>query len=162
MMGKIFGHAGRGLVYFACRADMNCGERGTGQTVIAELCPSEGYVQALTLGISEYDFTFFLVRQVRVYVKREEREGKCGESEGTGRLGGVVVERERERDRRSKRGREQHVLSGPLNHLYGDGPSHLALSGFGLTQGPAPRMVSSTWVSGKLTGSTVVWCPSLL
>ena len=40
--------------------------------------------------------------------------------------------------------------------------SHLASSGFGLTQGPALGMDSSTGVSGKLTGFTMVWYPSFL
>ena len=39
-------------MYFACGTDMNLvGEGGIEQTLVVELCPSEGYV----CGISEYD-----------------------------------------------------------------------------------------------------------
>ena len=115
-----------------------------------------------------------VVRQISVYYERrerrkEEREDKCGES--IGRLWwGWEMEREKGRDRKSKRGREQHMLWRWFNHLYVGSPSrlplakHLASSGLeptaGLTQCPtlcAPahllaRMDSSTRVSGKLTG----------
>ena len=61
------------------------------------------------------------------------------------KLGVVAVEMERLRqtDRKSKRGREQLCFGGHLNQLCGGSPSglplanHLALSGFGVTQGPA-------------------------
>ena len=45
------------------------------------------------------------VRQIKVYLKTEEREDRCSESTGIGRLGG-----DREGERKSKRGRGQHVL----------------------------------------------------
>ena len=74
-----------------------------------------------------------------------------------------------DREREKAREKESNVcFGGPLNHLYGGSPSglplanHLALSGSGLTQGPALRMDFSTRVSGKLTGSTVFWCPFFL
>lgn len=71
--------------------------------------------------------------------------------------------RDRARDREGTA-----CFGGGLNHLCGGSPSgpplacHLALPGFGLTQGPActscsrDGMDSSTRVSGKLTGSPLV------
>ena len=79
------------------------------------------------------------MRQLSVYVKREEREGKCGESVGTGRLGGVVVERERERDRRSKRGREQHVLWRSFKSLVWGQPFSFCFVWLWPDSGPCPQ-----------------------
>ena len=82
--------------------------------------------------------------------------------------GGEGKGREREKDRQTERTREQHMLGGSLNHVYGGSlfglplASRLASSGLGLTQGPSLRMESSTRGSGKLTGSAMVWCPSFL
>lgn len=86
------------------------------------------------------------MRQIGIYLKREEREDRFGESTGTSRLGGGM-ERERERDReKEQRAQESKCFGGRLNHFYGSSPSqlplanHLVLSGleseFGLTQGP--------------------------
>ena len=76
--------------------------------------------------------------------------------------------REKDREKEQERKRELHTFGDGLNHLDGGSPSrfpmanHLALSGLGLTQGPGLRMDFSTRVSGKLTGCTIIWCPSFL
>lgn len=96
------------------------------------------------------------MRQIGIYLKREEREDRFGESTGTSRLGGGM-ERERERDReKEQRAQESKCFGGRLNHFYGSSPSqlplanHLVLSGFGLTKSPLciflARMDSSTRV----------------
>ena len=73
--------------------------------------------------------------------------------------------------RNRDRAREEEsntCYGGALNHLNEGSLSwlplanHLASSGFGLTLHPALTMDSSTRVSEKTTGSTMVWCPSFL
>ena len=75
---------------------------------------------------------------------------------------------ESERDREKESGT---FFGGHLNYLYGGSPSrlplasHLASSGMALSCVPGyllARIDSSTRTYGKLTGCTMVWCPSLL
>lgn len=114
-----------------------------------------------------------VVRQWRIYLRREERENRCGKDAGTASGGGVGGERGRKTDieRKSKRGsgEESNMCFGsPLNDLSGGSPSrlplanHLASCGSGLTPGSALTMDLSPGVSGKLTGYTMVRCPSFL
>ena len=82
-----------------------------------------------------------------MFIKRAEREYKCGESTGRLQAWGEG-QRDRPRTRDAERTREEGsdtCSGGPLNHLYEGSPSglplahHLASSGlestFGLTQG---------------------------
>ena len=100
----------------------------------------------------------------------KEGEDRCGESIGTGRLGGRGREGERKTkaERKSKRGSEYHVLWKSFKSFL-SGQSFWATSGqsscfvwLGLTQGHAPGMDFSTRVSGKFIGCAIDWCPSFL
>ena len=103
--------------------------------------------------------------QLSVYLKREEKEGRCRENTGIGRLG-VMVERKRERFRGWEQ-RVKHIWRSFKSLLWGQSfwassSQSSCLSGFGLTQGPTLRTEFSTRVSGKLTGSALYHLVTLL
>ena len=73
-----------------------------------------------------------VVRQLSVYLKREETEDRCGENISTGRLCGVGF-KGKEKDRylqreKAKKEESNMCFGGPLNHSYGGGPSRLPLA----------------------------------
>ena len=97
-----------------------------------------------------------------VYLTREEREKTGAEKiTSTGRLlvGGQSGKRERQTQREKAGEKERNMCFVPLWGKSFEGlplANHLASSGVGLTWGHALRMDSSTKVSGKLTGCTMV------
>ena len=116
-----------------------------------------------------------------MFIKREGREDRCGESIGWLQWWGREGERETDRDRQTERTREEErdmCFEGVLNQLCGAvlpgflWPNHLALSGLeptsGLTQDPPlcvhvhllAKMDSSARVDGKLYCDLVL-LPSL-
>ena len=86
---------------------------------------------------------------------REGRGDRCGETQS----GSGGIERERQRQREKAGEKERNMCFVPLWGKSFEGlplANHLASSGVGLTWGHALRMDSSTKVSGKLTGCTMV------